>query len=688
MEFESKIAAFATGLLLLGSYVMLFDLWDYSSFMVAVSCALLLLVAFRDHKMEKNDYAAIAAALAASAFFYFYLANNTFAPLVAVLIVALAAINAKIETFIPSLAGILVLQFVNPAFLIKGMNAIFLNLSSVLKVSYGINDLGYLVLYHSKTHLPIMMDAVKLSLPFYLALTVSAIALIAILNVDQKSMLRSLIAALLVPLLFLVLTLQRLLYGPATSLFMPDNLAALAVPLASILLISIIVPGATIRRLQNGSPASRWITIPLLAAFFILALVYYVPTTSSSDPIIIIDETNSEWEPTWTDYLQTYKQDPVSGTNNYFGLVNILTSIYDVKWIINRTDKNPAVSPGNYVLTDGISSEVLENISQGRPAVLVVKCVTSPYNESEIEAIMNFTAQGNGLILIGEHTDIYGMCTHLNPFSERLGYIFLPNGVQDIYTESRGSISQKGELPPLMARYFVGDLVWETGNSLQKLDSARPTFEVITRPSYFSHFRNETSAFFLTREFTEEIKLNSEFARHLAIAGTRYGDGKVVLFTDSTEFNNGIIAFGDHAPLFMAMTEYVSQAERFEKTFLPWLMLALALAVVVLNRRHALRALVIISLLFLISYNLAYPLAYYSTDFPDLQGEPKIVLLKTNQHYIEEYLSGMYDLEKLMDRYFQENQTALIFADPPQEWIGLSSRVEDLHEAITDARPG
>ncbi|NPV63268.1 MAG: hypothetical protein HPY61_11710 [Methanotrichaceae archaeon] len=683
MEFESKVAAFATGLFLLGSYIMLFDLWDYSIFMVAVSSALLLLVAFRDHKIERNDLAAIGVALAALIFFYFYLVNSTFAPLVIVLVVALAAINAKIETFVPALVGVLTIQFLDVSFLMKSMNAIFLNFSSLLRLRYDINDMGYLVLYHSKTHLPIVMDEVKISLPFYLALMVAGIVLIAMMEIDRKSLLRSLIAAVLVPFLFLVLTLQKLLYVPAISAFIPDNPAALALPLASVLLMSIVIPSGTIRRLQKSGTASMWISIPLLAAFFILVLVYYVPTTSSSDPLVIIDETNSEWEPTWTDYLQTYKQDPVSGTNNYFGLVNFLTTIYDIEWIINRTDKNPAASPGDYVLTDGISLELLENISRGRPSVLILKCVTSPYNESEVDAIMNFTAQGNGLILIGEHTDIYGMCTHLNPFSEQLGYTFLPTGVQDIYTESRGSVSQKGEFPPEMARYLVGDLLWETGCSFTRLDGADPSFEIITRPSYFSHYRNDTSAFFLTREFTEGIKLNSQFARHLAMAGTNYGDGKVMMFTDSTQFNNGIIAFGDHATLFVAMIEYVSSVERYAKTVLPWLILAAAAALLIINRRNALGALVVLSILFLVAYNLAYPLAYNYTDFPALKGEPKAVILEANNDYLEEYLSGMYDLEKLMDKYFQENLTALIFANPPREWINLSSRVEDLHEAIT-----
>jgi hypothetical protein len=705
MEFESKITGFATGLLLLGSYTMLFDLWDYSSFLVALSSILLLLVAFRDHTFRRSDMAGFILAALVLLFFSIDLANNTFLPLVVVLALSLAAINAKPEAFMPSLAGLLVLQFLNPAFLLKGLNIIFVNLSPLLKVRYGINDLGYLVLYHSKTHLPILVDDVKLLIPFYASLLVAGLVLLAILNEDRKTLMKHALLIAAVPFLFTILTLQSLLYVPATASFLLDNLSALALPLASVLLISVLIPGASLKGLQMdslgglvdlGSSESQGgkadkritlITLLILASFFLLSLLYYTPFTTSSDPVIIIDESNSEWEPTWPDYIQTYKIDPVSGTNNYFGMLGILASLYDVTLTVDRPEKKPAVSSVKAVQIGDLSLETLEEIAGGRKAVLVVKCLTSPYNQSEIDAILNFTAKGNGLILIGEHTDIYGMCTYLNPISEQMGYRFLPTGVQDVYTDTRGSTTQKGELPPLMARYMTGDLVWETSNSMEKLANAKPLFEVITRPSYFAHYRNETSAFFLTRDFTEEIKLNSQFARHLVLAGTTYGDGRVVLFTDSTDFNNGIIGFGSHAPIFMAMVEYVSSEEMYSKAFIPFLLLIMALAVLVLNRRNAFSALVVLSILLLLSFNLSYSLAHYTAQFPELKRDSTIVILETDEHYLEEYLSGMYDMEKLMDKYFQKNLTALIIANPSQEWIGISSRVENLKDAITDIKP-
>jgi hypothetical protein len=303
-----------------------------------------------------------------------------------------------------------------------------------------------MVLYHSKSQLPILVDDVKLLIPFYVALMVGGLALLAILEDDRKTLMRHAPIMVVVPFLFLILSLQSMLYGPATSNFLLDTLPSLALPLTSILLMSILIPGAMVRRLQVGGLgglADMKFTLPLLVVFFLLCLFYYTPITNGTNPVIIIDESNSEWEPFWTDYLQTYEMDPVSGTNNYFGMLSILASLYDVTLTIDRPEKQPAVSSVKAVQIDELSLDTFEEIAGDRKAVLVIKCLTSPYNQSEIDAIMNFTAKGNGLVLIGEHTDIYGMCTFLNPISEQMGYRFLPTGVQDIYTDTRGSITQR-----------------------------------------------------------------------------------------------------------------------------------------------------------------------------------------------------------------------------------------------------
>jgi hypothetical protein len=613
MEFEAKITSFATGLLILASYMILFDLWDYTGFLIVVSSILLLLVAFRDFQFKKIIVINIIFALLLSLFFLKYLGNWIYIPLVAVLILCVIAFNAKLETFLPPLAGVLSLQFINPEFLMKGINAIFLNLTPIFGIRGAIDQLGYLHLYYTRIHLPIFVDGIKILLPFYFAIFVAQVVLLILIlmNTNWKTALKGLPIAVILPFFFSIS----------------------------------------------------------------LAVVYYTPLETRSDPVVIIDEYHSEWEPTWTDYIEAYEEDPVSGVNNYYGLLHLLSSLYDVTLIIDRPEKVPAVSPVKTVLVDEISLQTLKDIAQGREAVLILKCVTKPYSKAECEAIMQFLAEGNGLILIGEHTNLYDMGTNLNPFAEQLGYRYLATGIQDIYSESRGTITQRGEFPALIARYLTGGFLWETGCGLEKLDGKGSLFEVRSRPSCFAHYENETA-----RVFTEEIKLNCEFQQFLIVAGVKYGEGKAIVWTDSTPFNNGLVGFGEHAQLFISMIEYTGAKDSFNKTFLPFLLLTIALLAIALNRKRPIKVVVVIAILLLLAFNLSYPLAHYTTQFPELKTEPKAIGIIMGEDYYDLYFSAALDVSEIMDEYFRQNLTVILFPEPSEDWFRVCSAVKELHE--------
>jgi len=643
---------------------------------------LLLLVAFRDHRPGKVDAIGLLVSASLSIFFIKEFDNRTYLPMIVLLCFGLVALSAKPEAFLPSLAGLLSMQFIDTSFLIRGFSLLFSKLGPLFAVRYEINELNYVILYHSRTQLPIAIDDVKLQLSFYLALAISQLTLLALLNIDKKIFIKSALFSISALLLFVTLTMKNLITSPSTASFIPDNMQALALPLTCIALFSVFSPQARIIRHKIRAFNSGKITAPLLILFFIASLLYFTPVTISSDPLLIIDESHSEWEPSWTDYTKTFEKDPISGVNNYFGLLNILSSLYNVTLIIDRPEKLPAISSVHTVLSKDISYSMLKNTSKGKKSVLVLKCATRPYSKSEAKAVKKFLEEGNGLLLISEHTDVYGQATNLNPVAELFGYRFLPTGVQDIYTDSRGSVTEKDEFPALISRYLTGDLVWETSNSLERLDGRNALFELVTRPSFFSHYRNETAAFFLTREFTEEIKLNSPFARHLLIAGIKEGEGKAILFTDSTQFNNGVIGFGDHAQLFIGLIEYVAQADKFNKMFAAILMLSIALMLIALNRRNPAAIILALCLLLLIAFVGSYLLSYHTTDFPDLKSEPRIVALKADESYIDDYFSGSMDVEKLMDKYLSQNQTALILGEPSDEWIRISSRSEDFNDVI------
>ncbi len=188
------------------------------------------------------------------------------------------------------------------------MTAVFAYLPPLFHINYAVSDTGYLILYHTRTHLPILIDDVKILLPFYVSIAVAGLALLAMLKLDHKTRVMSVPATVAIPFLFLILNLQNLLNSPSTSTFILDNLSAIVLPLTSVLLICVALPGVAIKRIQPGGFGSRRITLAFLMAFFLLAIVYCTPYETRSDPVIIIDESHSEWEPTWTDYLSNYGQ--------------------------------------------------------------------------------------------------------------------------------------------------------------------------------------------------------------------------------------------------------------------------------------------------------------------------------------------------------------------------------------------
>ena len=315
--------------------------------------------------------------------------------------------------------------------------------------------------------------------------------------------------------------------------------------------------------------------------------------------------------------------------------------------------------------------------------------MSKEYSDPEIDAVLRFVAKGNGLILISEHTDLYGMGTHLNSIADRLGYRFLPSAIRDIYSETRGMVTRKSEFPIFISRFLTGDYLWETGCSLEKLTSnSASQFEVRSHISCFAQWRNETSAFYLSRLITEEVKLNSKFQRHLIFSALKYGDGRVVLMTHSTPFNNGIIGFGEHAQFFVGMIEYTASEANFDKSFIPFLMLATASLIIILNRTKIPGMIILLIALILISSNLARQLAPYTIQFPELKTEPRAIAILMPEDYYEDYFSGTLDVNEIMDKYFKQNLTAILFPrPPPSEWLQICARTEKFIGTLDSSSP-
>ena len=63
--------------------------------------------------------------------------------------------------------------------------------------------------------------------------------------------------------------------------------------------------------------------------------------------------------------------------------------------------------------------------------VLILKTPEEPIPDAEVDAIDRFVRRGGGLLLVGDHTNLLGMGTHLNVLSARYGIQFRYDSVSD-----------------------------------------------------------------------------------------------------------------------------------------------------------------------------------------------------------------------------------------------------------------
>ena len=61
-----------------------------------------------------------------------------------------------------------------------------------------------------------------------------------------------------------------------------------------------------------------------------------------------------------------------------------------------------------------ISSELLQDVD-----ILIIKTPTKEFTPDEIEVVVHFVKRGGGLFVIGDHTNVFGSTTYLNPLLRR-----------------------------------------------------------------------------------------------------------------------------------------------------------------------------------------------------------------------------------------------------------------------------
>ena len=177
-------------------------------------------------------------------------------------------------------------------------------------------------------------------------------------------------------------------------------------------------------------------------------------------------------------------------------------------------------------ITGEIDTEALRGTQ-----VLVLKTPSIPYATAEVEAIAEFVRSGGGLFVIGDHTNVFGSTTVLNPLLETFGLSFRYDSTYDLLSGSF-TVAERTGAPPDPIGQYVERFEFLTSCTLAPSWRAVP---ILTDTCVLAN-----QADYGTRDFFPEERFThaSIFGGATQAAMTTHGRGRVVAFTDSTCFSS------------------------------------------------------------------------------------------------------------------------------------------------------
>lgn len=288
-------------------------------------------------------------------------------------------------------------------------------------------------------------------------------------------------------------------------------------------------------RSWRAMPLDRLKALGLTAALLLgSTVVLNLPYGSTAQPgpaRVIIDESHSDWE--WTTVPFDTTSFGIRAEYNYSCFKNYIGQFHEVS-----------------VNFDPIDAKIV-----GGCDILIVKTPTEAYSPHEIDTIVEFVQAGGGLFLIGDHTNLFGMTTHLNAIAGRFGMQFRNDDTFDLATGGFSSTVPLGLWTHPLVRDierfgFLTSCTIEGGPGIEPiiigcgLGSEDGDYG---HPNFFGNISYD---------------LADRFGVFLQAAGKRFGTGKVLLFTDSTCFSNFCMFSPGTPELTLRFLKYLSCGSR------------------------------------------------------------------------------------------------------------------------------
>jgi len=294
-------------------------------------------------------------------------------------------------------------------------------------------------------------------------------------------------------------------------------------------------------RKLGQSPATLLV---LLAVAVLTAAVHWDPVGARQGGRVMVVERHSTWEPT--------------------------TRPYDTKWFGHDSSYNYAAVYdycGQYFeMSRLLPSERIDTQTLKRCDVLVIKIPTARYAPEEVEAVVEFVENGGGLLLVGDHTNVFKSGTYLNDVARHFGFTFrhdLLFGTGDspyaqLYRTPRVPHPAVQHLPPM--DFAVGCSI-DPGRSWGR--TAIRDAGLFSMPADY-HPDN----YHPVPQLVPEMR----YGPFIQLWATRYGNGRVLAFADSTIFSNFCTFQPGKAELLTGMLEWLNHRNAIGDSG-PWLLL-------------------------------------------------------------------------------------------------------------------
>ena len=265
----------------------------------------------------------------------------------------------------------------------------------------------------------------------------------------------------------------------------------------------------------------------VVAGLLITVVMLWDPAGPRKQGRILVDEYHSTWERTDRPYdVNWYGQE--SGYN-YACIYDYCSRFYTMER-----------------LTTPIDAGTLR-----RCDVLVSKVPTARYGPDEIGYIGQFVRDGGGLLLVGEHTNVFQTGVHLNDIARPFGFRFRYDCVFDI----DGVFSQHYELPvaphPIVQNMPPLDFAVSC--------SIDPGFSVGRAAIRATGLRNLPADYHASNFYPQvEDRADARYGAFIQLWTRHHGGGRVAAFGDSTIFSNFSTFEPGKAEMMLGMLEWLN----------------------------------------------------------------------------------------------------------------------------------